>query len=146
MANKGFRRFTATGVHDPVAASAATALTCLDPSRTIQSQKAQADINTIVKAFGVTGKLPIALNLPEYGDFTDAPHDYRDALNRIEAAEAAFYTVPAEIRAKFSNDPATFFDAVHNASPAQLKEWGLAPATQDSQVALSPPPSTPPAT
>jgi len=138
MANKGFRRFTATGVHDPVAASAATALTCSDPSLAVQAQKAQADINTIVKAFGLTGKLPVSPRLPEYGDFTDAPRDYRDALARIEAAEAAFMTVPAVVRAKFDNDAATFFDAVHNASAEQLKEWGLAPVTVDTQVPLAP--------
>jgi len=135
--SKGFRRFTATGVHDPVAASAATALTCLDPSRAIQSQKDQADINTIVRQFGLTGKLPVVPNLPEYGDFTDAPRDYRDALNRIEAAEAAFMTVPPKVRAQFANDPAVFFDAVHNATKEQLQEWGLAPNPAPTQVALN---------
>lgn len=141
--NNGFKRFTATGVHDPVAASAATALTCSDPSLAIQSQEPQSNINNIVKLFGLTGKLPILPNLPEYGDFTDAPTDYRDALARIEQAEQAFMTVPATVRAKFNNDPAEFFDRVHNATKDQLKEWGLAPP-EDTQVALSSPPSPTP--
>lgn len=138
----GFRRHTATGIHDPVAASAATALTEFDASKTVQSQKEEADINTIVKRFGVTGRLPVVPNLPEYGDFTDSPRDYREALERLEAAETAFYTVPSEIRSKFNNDPAAFFDAVHKASKEQLQEWGLAPPPADTQVAVEPPKAT----
>jgi len=138
MANKGFKRFTAYGSYSRTAPEARSVLTCLDPSLAVQSQEPQSNINNIVKAFGLTGKLPVLPNLPEYGDFTDAPTDYRDALNRIEAAEAAFMTVPATVRAKFDNDAAIFFDAVHKATKEQLAEWGLAPPSADTQVAIPP--------
>lgn len=126
--------------YDPVARSRATALTCSDPSLTRQDQEAQANINNIVKAFGVTGKLPIVPNLPEYGDFTDAPSSYQDALARLEQAEDAFYTVPSDIRAKFNNNPAEFFDAVHRASKEDLKAWGLSPPDPEPIPAPAPPP------
>lgn len=132
-----FKRHTATGAHDREAASADSALTCSDPSKAVQSQKEDADINVIVKRFGVTGKLPVAVNLPEYGDFTDAPRDYREARERVAEAEKAFMTIPAEIREKFNHDPVEFFEQVTKASKEQLEEWGLVAAQQDTQVALS---------
>lgn len=131
-----FKRNTATGPWDRVASSEATALTCKEPSRTRQDQKDQADINTIVRAFGVTGKLPVIPNLPEYGDFTEAPRDYRDALERIQAAEEAFMSIPAKTRALFNNSAVDFFDAVHTATPDQLKEWGLTNPEAPTQVPL----------
>lgn len=132
-----FKRHTATGPWDRDASSEASALTCLDPSLARQDQEAQANINNIVRAFGVTGKLPVVPNLPEYGDFSDAPRDYRDALERIEAAEAAFLTVPAKTRALFNHSAVEFFDAVHNATPEQLKEWGLTNPEAPTQVPVT---------
>lgn len=126
--------------YDPVERSRSTGLHCQDTSLARQDQEAQANINNIVKAFGVTGKLPIVPNLPEYGDFTDSPSSYQEALARLEAAEDAFYTVPAEIRAKFNNNPAEFFDAVHRASKDELKAWGLSPPDPEPIPAPAPPP------
>lgn len=139
-----FKRYGVEGVVDFEARSRASGLTCLTPSKTVQAQAEDADINVIVKRFGITGKLPVLPNLPEYGDFTDAPRDYREALERLEAAEKAFYTVPSEVRAKFGHDPATFFDAVHNASKEQLKEWGLSPPEEAPAVIKVTPEGTTP--
>jgi len=47
------------------------------PSLTVQSQKEEADINTIVRNFGVTGKVPVGVRTPTYGDF-DGVDDYAD--------------------------------------------------------------------
>ena len=102
-------------------------LICSDPSRAIQSQKAEADINNIVKAFGVTGRAPIGARLPQFGDF-DGVNDYRTAIEAVREAEAAFMSIPAKVRAEFQNDPQAFADFCLNpANLAQLREWGLAP-------------------
>ena len=65
--------------YDVKEASDATALTCADPSLAVQSQKDEADINTIVRNFGLTGKLPANIRPATYGDFTGVD-DYQSAL------------------------------------------------------------------
>lgn len=102
-------------------------LICEDPSLAIQSQKDEADINTIVRNFGVTARMPFTGRLPQYGDFSGVD-DYRSAIEAVRAAEAAFGQVPSEIRARFDNDPAAFADfCADRSNLMQLQEWGLAP-------------------
>jgi len=102
-------------------------LICADPSRAIQSQAAEADINTIVRNFGVTGRLPQSTRLPTYGDF-EGVDDYRTAVEAVKAAEAAFLAVPARIRSQFDNDPQAFMDFCEDSrNLGQLRDWGLAP-------------------
>lgn len=76
-----------------------------EPSMTQQQFAEEVDINTIVRRFGLTGELPNGINMPQSGDFTDAP-DFQTALNLVRQAEEAFLDIPAETRARFNNDPA----------------------------------------
>lgn len=113
------------------------ALVCEDPSRTIQSQAAEADINNIVRNFGVTGQLPSAVRLPQYGDF-DLVDDYRSAIEAIKRAESDFMALPSSIRSRFANDPQAFADfCLDQSNLPQLREWGLAsaPAAPESPPA-----------
>lgn len=107
---------------------------CTDVSRTVQAHKDEADINNIVKAFGITGKLPQGLRVPTYGDF-EGVDDYRSAVELVKEAEANFLKVPAELRAKLGHDPGNF--AEWCADPGNLEEMrklGLAvPKTEVSQ-------------
>lgn len=65
----------------------------------------EVDINTIVRRFGVTGSMPFGPNGPAiYGDFSGIS-DWESALATIERAEESFMALPAEVRAKFDNDP-----------------------------------------
>lgn len=114
--------------YDRTAVSVATGLKCEDPSRAIQSQKDEADINTIVRNFGVTGQLPAAVRLPDYGDYLDSVSDYRSAIEAVRAAEDAFASIPSDIRARFHHDAGAFADfCVKSENLPQLREWGLAP-------------------
>ena len=79
-------------------------LKCLDPSRAVQSQKEEADINTIVRNFGLTGVLPVGVRVPQYGDFTGTG-DYRDCVEAVRAAQESFDKLPATLRAELDNDP-----------------------------------------
>jgi len=111
-------------------------LECLDKSLALQSGKAEADINTIVKRFGLTGQIPQGWRMPTYADFLNAPDDYRGALHAVRAAEDAFRKVPAGIRARFQNDPHLFVEFCSNPENLpELRKMGLAP---------SPAPETPP--
>lgn len=95
--------------YDVNEASDASALLCEDPSLAQQSMLEESDINTIVRRFGLTGELPQNLRAPTYGDFSGV-FDYQSALNAIMDAEDAFMELPAEIRARFGNDPGAFVD------------------------------------
>ena len=102
-----------------------TGLKCEDPSLAQQHQKNDADINEIVRRFGLTGELPVSTRLAEYGDFTGIG-DYHASLNAVHAAQEAFYALPAELRAKFDNDPGKLLDFVNDeANYAKAVEFGL---------------------
>lgn len=118
--------------YDRLSVSDETALRCLDVSKAIQSQAAEADINNIVKAFGVTGQLPESIRLPSYGDFTGIS-DYREAIEAVRQAEESFLSIPSNIRSQFDNSPQAFLEFCSNpANLPQLREWGLAPTPEGS--------------
>lgn len=95
--------------YDVRAAGRASALHCPEPTRTKQSFVEECDINTIVRRFKLTGELPSNVRLPQYGDFTQA-YDYKSAMDAIRAANESFNAMPADVRARFDNDPAQFVD------------------------------------
>lgn len=111
--------------------SDATGLECLDPSRTIQSQAADADINTIVRNFGLTGRVPENIRTPSYGDF-EGVDDFRSALEAVRAAEEAFLQVPAEIRLRFDNDPQRYLEFCTDLNNLpEMRKLGLAKPLPD---------------
>lgn len=96
-----------------------TGLRCLAKSLTVQSQAEEADINVIVKRFGITGRLPDPVSIPSFGDF-EGVSDFRSALHITMDAEAAFMKMPAGLRKRFANDPAIFLDFFND--PSNLDE------------------------
>lgn len=90
-----------------------------EPSLTVQSQAEDADINVMMKRFGVTGRMPENVRIPTYGDFTGVG-DYQTALAAVMLAEDSFMTMPAETRARFMNDPQRFLDFC--ADPANVQD------------------------
>lgn len=96
--------------YDAHAVSRETGLSCEgDPGVTHQSFAEECDINTIVRRFGLSGELPEAVRMPTYADFTHVS-DFHSAMNAIAAAKESFETLPAEVRARFNNDPGAFVD------------------------------------
>ena len=67
------------------------------------------DDNNILRQFNVTGLLPEAPLSPRYGDFSGIT-DYHTAMNAVIAAEDGFMALPADLRARFQNDPAQLID------------------------------------
>lgn len=115
----------------------------LGPSLTQQHFAKDADINEIVRRFGVTdgGFSPGALDRKYYGDFSDVP-DFRTALDNTREAVDRFNALPADLRALFRNDPVELWEYIQDpANDKEAIELGLL-----KREALPPQPPTPPAT
>lgn len=114
--------------YDTDAVSRETSLHCQDESLAVQSERDECDINTIVFRFGLTGTMPQGVRAPMYGDFTGV-RDYREALEAISAADEAFYSLPADVRSRFANNPALFVDFCSDpANLDEMRKLGLAVA------------------
>lgn len=103
-------------------------ITALDnDGKTIQSQQKQTDINHILRSYQKTGHLThIAQSVPTYGDFSNAT-DYLSAQLLIREAENSFMEIPAEIRARFENDPSLFLEFCSDPENVQeMIDMGLA--------------------
>lgn len=99
--------------YDTDAASNESGLHCEDASLTQQHFAEETDINYILKQFNITGMLPTSPISPQYGDFSNI-NDYHSALNAVMAAEDEFDSLPAQIRARFDNEPAALIDFLGN--------------------------------
>ena len=130
------------GNYDGDKESRRTGLECKDPSKTVQADLEDADINMILKNFGVTGKLPQNVRQPMYGDFTGID-DYRSAIEAVRLAEESFNAMPAEVRAEFRNDPQLFLEFCETpGNEAELRRLGLievAPAPAPVPAPVPPP-------
>lgn len=112
--------------YDVDAASVASGVACLDESLAIQSQKDEADINVIVRRFGVTGSLPVRM-VPEalVGDVEE--FDLMTANAVLIEARQSFLSLDAEVRARFNNDPMRFVAfAIDEKNIEELRKLGLA--------------------
>jgi phage internal scaffolding protein len=99
--------------YDTIAASNESGLHCEDATLTQQHFKDETDINNILRQFNITGLLPENKLSPRYGDFTGIS-DYQSALNAVIAAESEFDALPAQIRARFNNNPEELIQFLEN--------------------------------
>jgi phage internal scaffolding protein len=100
--------------YDRDAASNESGLLCEEATLTQQHFKDETDINNILRQFNITGLLPESPLSPRYGDFTGIS-DYQSALNAVIAAESEFDALPAQIRARFDNNPEELINFLQNA-------------------------------
>ena len=94
-----------------------------------------ADINNIMKRYERTGLLDhVNQYQGDYGDYTNVPVDYHDALNFVRNSQEMFMTLPAAVRARFDNDPGAFLKFVEDPANADaMVEMGLATKVTDRQ-------------
>lgn len=103
-------------------------------SMTVQAMAEDADLNVLMHRYGVTGKMPENPLVPVYGDYSGV-RDYRTAWEACRKAEAAFMEFPAQVRARFDNDPQIFLDFCGNpANLPALREMGLARKQENGNV------------
>jgi len=111
--------------YDTDAASNESGLACEEPSLAQQHFKEECDINTILQKFNITGILPEDPLSPRYGDFSGIG-DYHSAMNRVLAAKTEFESLPAQIRARFQNDPALLIEFLQDENNRpEAEELGL---------------------
>lgn len=91
-----------------------------EDSLTKQSFQNECNINSIMKKWERSGVLPHSRSSqPCYGDFSNVT-DFQSALNAVSDAQDVFMQLPAQLRARFDNDPACFLDFVDN--PSNMEE------------------------
>lgn len=97
-----------------------------DKGLTEQSHKDSCDIRNIMRKYEKTGVLDH--NAKHAGRYMDMPTpvDFKEAMDIIASANSMFESVPAEIRADFNNNPATFLAFMQNAENREkIKEYGF---------------------
>lgn len=118
-------------LYDRQSVSDVTGLDCSESEDMAKQEfKDETDINTLVRRYHLTGELPEGVRKPEYGDFTSVA-SYHEAANMIAQANEAFMAMPAEIRARFGNDPGAFVEFCEK--PENLEEarrMGLVPEVE----------------
>lgn len=84
-----------------------------DVSMTDPQYLRDCDINCILKDYKITGKLP---EVAKPGVFADVSRlgDFAEHMRVVNDGREHFAALPAEIRARFGNDPAAYFDFVVN--------------------------------
>lgn len=78
------------------------------PSQTKQEFARECDANYIVARYATTGILPATRFTPDRAIFADVSKvgDFASEMQRVVEAQSAFDALPAELRARFANDPA----------------------------------------
>lgn len=125
--------------YDPYVVSMMSA-TIFDPSedKTVQSHAQEADINFLVRRYGLTGQIPVTSPPTPIGAF-EGIFDFQSAMNTIRAAQEAFNALPVKLRARFQNDPAAFYNFCHDEKNLpEMRELGLAAPPEPAKVPPEP--------
>lgn len=117
---------------------------CSAGGRTKQQFADECNINNIMSKFEKNQLIEhVNEHKGDYGDFATF-ESYHDSVNRVIEAQDAFMTVPAKIRAKFNNDPASFLAYVQDPANADsMIEMGLAHGDRSELHQTQPLPSGP---
>jgi hypothetical protein len=100
-----------------------------EEDKAVQSYAREVDINELVKRFGITGDIPVAKELAEYGDFSEVV-DFQTAMEQLRRGAEAFESIPPLVRKKFNNDPGEFWLYLQTAETEALVELGFIDPSQ----------------
>jgi hypothetical protein len=105
--------YRSPGNYDVTEASDEAGVATVGESMTVQAMAEDADLNVLMRRFGITGKFPENVRVPSYGDFSHIT-DYRSAIDAVRAADVLFMEYPAEFRARFDNNPQILLEFAAN--------------------------------
>lgn len=110
-------------------------LTCPGDGRTKQSFRDECDINNIMRKYNKTGLLPDMIKAnPRYGDFSSVL-TYQESLQVVFEAQKQFENLPANVRARFGNEPAHFLAFANDPqNVSEMVSMGLAIAKPSESV------------
>jgi phage internal scaffolding protein len=105
-----------------------------EPTLTKQCFQDECDIDNILKRYAETGVLEhVREHKGNYGDFLNV-QDYHVSVSQVVAAQEMFMSMPAQIRARFKNDPGEFLDFVNNPdNQNEMVKLGLAEPREEAQ-------------
>lgn len=92
----------------------------------IQSHKDSCDIHVILDRFARGDMSVLSKRQGVYGDFTEMPSTYAEALNAMISAENYFNGLPVEIRARFGHSFQKFLVSMDK--PGFAEAMGFVPA------------------
>lgn len=102
----------------------------------IQSFAESTDIHTILRRYQ-NGEVDVLEKVQGfYGDITEMPHTYAEALQRIADSEKVFMSLPVEVRAKFGHSFSEFLSASQDDD--FLDRLGMVPDAQPDSVPAEP--------
>lgn len=85
----------------------------LDESKTVQSDAHLADIQEILKLYGVVGMAAsLAATEAQFADVSEFT-DFADVMRHVRVAEAEFMKLPSKVREEFDHDVSKWLDAAH---------------------------------
>ncbi len=107
----------------------------------IQSFAESTDIHAILRRYQ-NGEVDVLEKVQGfYGDVTEMPHTYAEALQRIADSEKVFMSLPVDVRAKFGHSFSEFLAASQDAD--FLDRLGVKPDVQPEPVPAEPVPAIP---
>ena len=102
----------------------------------IQSFAESTDIHSILKRYQ-NGEVDVLEKVQGfYGDITEMPHTYAEALQRIADSEKVFMSLPVEVRAKFGHSFSEFLAASQEED--FLDRLGVKPVEQPASKPVAP--------
>lgn len=99
----------------------------------IQSHADSVDIHVILQQFEQGDASVLARIQGTYGDFTEMPRTFAEALNTIIAAEQYFDSLPVETRAQFGHSFSQFVASMD--TPDFARAMGISPEVPASPAA-----------
>ncbi len=104
----------------------------------IQSFAESTDIHAILKRYQ-NGEVDVLEKVQGfYGDITEMPHTYAEALQRIADSEKVFMSLPVDVRAKFGHSFSEFLAASQDSD--FLDRLGVKPDEQPAVEPVAPEP------
>lgn len=114
-----------------------------EPTLTKQCFQEECNIDSILAKYSNTGVIDhLKMTQGNYGDFLDV-QDYHTSVNQVVEAQEMFMSLPAQLRARFQNDPGMFLDFVSkDENQLEMAKLGLL-KPEVAQELLNPKPVVP---